>query len=105
MTPAQYVTQGDMVQLKCEINVTVAVSKVLPDDMRITWYDGFIPIPAMSSVHEMNGYQLRQIIANISVTDWLKYGRYVCKLEDNNGTVSMKNTAVVPEGMTLHKLC
>ena len=99
MTPVQYVTQGDVVQLKCEINVTVAYSKVIPDDVRMTWYDGFIPMPVMSNVYEMNGYHLRQIIVNISVNDWLQYGRYVCKIEDNNGTITMKSTAVIPEGM------
>ena len=52
MTPVQYVdvTQGDMVQLKCEINVTIAYSKVITDDVRMTWYDGFIPMPVMSNV-------------------------------------------------------
>ena len=99
VTPVQYVSEGDMVQLKCGINVTVAVSKVLPDDMRILWYDGVIPITAVSSVYEMNGYQLWQSVVNISVTDWLQYGRYVCKIEDNNGTVTMRSTAVIPEGM------
>lgn len=98
MTPVQHVTQGNMVQLKCEINVTVTDSEVLPDDVRMTWYDGFIPIPAVSNVYKLNGYHLRQIIVNITITDWLQYGRYVCKLEDNNGTVSMKSTAVIPEG-------
>ena len=99
VTPVQYVSRGDIVQLKCGINVTTAVSKVLPDDLRITWYDGFIPLPAMGSVHETNGYQLRQTIVNISVTGWLQFGRYVCKMEDNNGTVTTKSTAVIPEGL------
>ena len=98
MTPVQHDTQGNMVQLKCEINVTVADSEVLPDDLRMTWYDGFIHIPAVSNVYKLNGYHLQQIIVNITITDWLQYGRYVCKLEDNNGTVSMKSTAVIPEG-------
>ena len=99
MTPVQYVSNGGIVQLKCGINVSTAVSKVLPDDLRITWYDGFIPIPAMGNVHEMNGYQLQQTIVNISVTGWLQFGRYVCKIEDNNGTVTAKSTAVIPEGL------
>lgn len=101
VTPVQYVTHGDIVQLKCEINVTVAVSRVLPDDMRITWYDGFIPMPAVGNVYEINGYQLRQIIVNITVTDWLHYGRYICKIEDNNGTVTMRSSAVIPEGILI----
>ena len=98
MTPVQYVSHGDIVQLKCEINVTTNVSKMLPNDLRITWYDEFIPIPAMGNVYEMNGYQLRQIIVNISVTGWLQFGHYVCKMEDSNGTITMKSTAVIPEG-------
>ena len=98
MTTVQHVTQGNMVQLKCEINVTVADSEMLPDDLRMTWYDGFIPIPAVSNVYNLMRYHLRQITVDITITDWLQYGRYVCKLEDNNGTVSMKSTAIIPEG-------
>ena len=101
MTPVQYVSQGDIVQLKCRINVTVAVSEVLPDDLRISWYDGVIPITTVNNVYEMNGYKLLQAIVNITVTDWLQYGRYVCKIEDNNGTVTMRSTADIPEGRTM----
>ena len=93
----QYITQGAAVQLKCEVRASR--SNMLPDDVRITWYDGFIPIPATKEVYVINEYQVHQIIVNISVTGWMQFGRYVCKIEDNNGLVTMKSIAVVPEGM------
>lgn len=84
----------------CEMNITVADSKISQEDNmpRITWYDGFIPIPAISNVYEINGCHLQQITVNITVTDSLQYGHYVCKVENDNGTVAMENTAVIPEG-------
>ena len=100
VTPVQYVSDGDIVQLRCEINVTTDQSKMLLDNLKILWYDGgFIPIPAIDNVYEMNGYQVRQAIINSSLTGWLQYGRYVCKMEDSNGTITMKSTAVIPEGI------
>ena len=102
VTPVQYVSRGDMVQLRCWINVTTTFSKVLPDGIRITWNDGgFIPVPAMGGVHEMNGHHVREAVVNISVASWLQYGRYECKLEDNNGTITVRSTAIIPEGMTM----
>ena len=100
VTPVQYVSDGDIVQLRCEINVTTDLGNLLPDDLKILWYDGgFIPLPAIDNVYEMNGYQVRQAIINSTLTGWLQYGRYVCKMEDNNGTITMKSTAVIPEGI------
>ena len=58
VTPVQYVAQGDTVQLICGMNITTATSKVLPDDIMIVWYDGFIPITAINNIHKMDGYEL-----------------------------------------------
>lgn len=101
MTTEQYTNHNLPVQLKCGINITVAISKLLPADTRITWYDGgFIPIPAVTKVFEVGGYHLRQIVVNISLTNWLQYGRYVCKIEDNDGMITQKSTTIVPAGTT-----
>ena len=104
VTPVQHVSRSDIVQLKCEINVTIKLGNLLPDDLKLMWYDGgFISIPAIDDVYETDGYQVRQAIINSSLTGWLKYGRYVCKMEDNNGTITTKSTAIIPEGI-LNKL-
>jgi len=64
------------------------------EGLGLAWYDGFIPLyPVIKNITEMK----HQIIVNISVSSWLQYGRYVCKVESGTGTL-VKKTAILPPG-------
>jgi len=92
VTPIQRVQLDEQVLLEC--NMTSRDTNKVLSGLGLAWYDGFIPLsPAIENITDMK----HQIVVNISVSSWLQYGRYVCKVESGTGTL-VKKTAILPPG-------
>ena len=105
ITPVQQVHLDEQVLLEC--NMTSSDTNKVLSGLSLAWYDGFIPLtPVIKSITNLKHW----IVVNISVSSWLQYGRYVCKVESETGTLVVKKTAILPPGnnidcamhMTLH---
>jgi len=92
VTPVQRVQLDEQVLLEC--NMTSVDTNEVLSGLRLAWYDGFIPLsPAIENITNLK----HQIVVNILVSSWLQYGRYVCKVESETGTL-VKKTAILPPG-------
>ncbi|XP_065882339.1 contactin-6-like isoform X1 [Dysidea avara] len=99
ITPVQQVHLDEQVLLEC--NMTSSDTNKVLSGLSLAWYDGFIPLtPVIKSITNLKHW----IVVNISVSSWLQYGRYVCKVESETGTLVVKKTAILPPGIEEEQL-
>jgi len=95
VTPVQRALLDEWVLLECNMT-SKDISKVL-SGLRLAWYDGFIPLtPVFENITNLK----HRIVVNISVSSWLQYGRYVCKVGSETGTL-VEKTAILPPGIII----